>query len=144
MLFVDVNVLIYAHRPESPDHDRYSEWIEAARRGEEPLGLGDAVLVGFLRIVTNHRIFREPTPLGIAVDYVHQLQTSPSAIRAVPTDRVWDIFAELAEAVGARANTIPDAFLAATAIDLNATMITADRGFARFARLRWTHPLSSA
>jgi len=143
MLFVDVNVLIYAHRPESPDHDRYLEWIEAARRGDEPLGLGDGVLAAFLRIVTNHKIFQEPTPLGPALAYVRQLQTAPSSIRAVPTHRVWGIFAELAENVDARANMIPDAFLAATAIDLNATMITADRGFARFARLRWAHPLSS-
>lgn len=142
MLFVDVNVLIYAHRPESPDHDRYREWLEVARRADEPLGLADAVLTGFLRIVTNHRIFREPTPPGAALKYVQQLQASPAAIRAVPTDRVWDIFADLAVTVDAKANAIPDSFLAATAIDLNATMITADRGFARFARLRWAHPLT--
>ena len=143
MLFVDVNVLIYAHRSESPGHDRYREWIENARRGYEPLGLGDAVLTGFLRVVTNHKVFKEPTPLNVALTYVQQLQSAPSAIRAVPSERVWEIFAELAENDAGRANTIPDMFLAATAIDLNATMITADRGFARFDRLRWVHPLTS-
>jgi len=143
MLFVDVNVLIYAHRAESPDHISYREWLEGARRGPEPLGLGDSVLAGFLRIVTNHRIYKEPTPLSAGLEYVEQLQSAPSAVRVVPTDRVWGIFAELAQSGEAKANTIPDAFLAATAIDLNATMITADRGFARFGRLRWAHPLSS-
>ncbi len=141
MLFVDVNVLIYAHRQESPDHAQYAAWIESARSGEETLGLADAVLGGFLRIVTNHRIFRDPTPLDTALDYVRGLQLSPSAIRAEPTNRVWGIFAELAKDVGARANTIPDTFLAAAAIDLNATMVTADKGFAKFARLRCAHPL---
>jgi len=143
MLFVDVNVLIYAHRPESPDHARYLQWLEQARLGEELLGLGDAVLSGFVRIVTSHRIFREPSPVDVALNFVRQLQTAPSAIRAEPTSRVWDIFAGLVTDVGATGNAIPDAFLAATAMDLHATMITADKGFARFSQLRWRHPLAS-
>jgi hypothetical protein len=96
------------------------------------LGLGDAVLDGFLRVVTNHKVFKEPTPLNVALTYVQQLQSAPSAIRAVPSERVWKIFAELAKKDAGRVNTIPDMFMAATAIDLNATMTTADRGFARF------------
>ncbi len=143
MLFVDVNVLLYAHRPESPEHEAFRQWLEDARSGPELLGLSDLVLTGFLRIATNHRVYTEPTPTSVALSYVRLLQTSPAAVRAVPTARVWDIVGDLVESVGATANTIQDIYLAAAAIDLNATMVTADHGFARFEGLRMVHPLSA-
>jgi predicted nucleic acid-binding protein len=51
------------------------------------------------------------------------------------------MFRQLAEDIDARGNDIPDAYLAAYAMDNNATWLSADRGFARFKRLRWAHPL---
>jgi toxin-antitoxin system PIN domain toxin len=142
MRFVDVNVLVYAHRRESLDHDGYREWLEGARTDLEPLGISDVVMSGFLRIVTNHKIFREPTVTDDAVRFVDQLRASPAYLRAEPSPQVWDRFRELASATGAKGNAIPDTYLAAAAIDLNATLVTADRGFARFDGLRWSHPLN--
>lgn len=49
MRCVDVNVLIYAHRPEAPDHGRLRDWLERARGDDEPLGICDLVLSGFIR-----------------------------------------------------------------------------------------------
>ena len=66
MRCVDVNVLVFAHRPESPNHTDYLRWLDDVRRGSEPLGLIDAVLSGFVRVVTHSRIFREPTTLELA------------------------------------------------------------------------------
>ncbi len=60
---VDVNVLVYAHRRDAPDHARYQEWLELARSADEPLGLTDVVLSGFIRVVTHPRVFAEPTPV---------------------------------------------------------------------------------
>jgi len=141
MLFVDVNVLVYAHRPESPRHEEFLRWLEAARIGDEPLGISDQVLAGFVRVVTHPRVFKDPTPLAVAVEFAAALRSAPAALSVVPGGRGWSIFEELVAQTDARGNAIPDTFLAATAIEQGATLVTADRGFARFPRLRWRHPL---
>jgi hypothetical protein len=141
MLCVDVNVLVYAHRPESPDHADYRAWLDTARSGHEPLGLSDLVLSGFLRVVTHPRVFREPSPLGVALDFVESLVRSPAASVVRPGERQWPIFVELCRATGATGNVVPDAFLAALAIEQGAAWVTADRTFGRFPGLRWQHPL---
>lgn len=140
MRCVDVNVLVYAHRPEAPAHERHRAWLDAARAAHEPLGLADAVLSGFLRVVTHPRVFREPTPLGIALDFVDGLLQSPAGLRVEPGERHWPIFIDLCRRTEATGNIIPDAFLAALAIEQGATWVTADRSFGRFPGLRWTHP----
>ena len=141
MRCVDVNLLVYAHRPESPDHERYRAWLEQVRRDDEPLALSSLVLSGFLRVVTHHRVFREPTPLATAVDFVQALRSSPNAVSVSPGERHWDIFTELCREIGAHGDDVPDAFHAAIAVENGATWYSADRGFARFRSLRWAHPL---
>ena len=141
MRCVDVNVLVFAHRPESPNHVEYLRWLDDARRGSEPLGLIDTVLGGFVRVVTHPRIFREPTTLELALEFVDAVRSSPAATRTAPGDRHWDTFVSLCRLVGATGNVVPDAYLAALAIEQGATWLSADRGFARFPGLRWEHPL---
>jgi toxin-antitoxin system PIN domain toxin len=141
MRCVDVNVLVYAHRPESPDHLECRAWLDEARSAHELLGLSDSVLSGFLRVVTHPRIFREPSPLGTAIDFAEGLLRSPAASYVTPGERHWGIFIDLCQAVGARGNVVPDASLAALAIEQGATLVTADRSFGRFPGLRWQHPL---
>ena len=140
MLCVDVNVLVYAHRPEAVKHEAYRNWIEAARRGVEPLGFPAIVLSGFLRVVTHPRIFNDPTPLDTALDFVHAIRSSPTAVTIEPGERHWQIFTDLCRQLGARGNTIPDAYLAALAIEQGATWVSADRGFAGYPGLRWIDP----
>lgn len=138
---VDVNILVNAHRPEASGHERYRDWLEDARRGPEPLGLSDIVLSGFLRVVTHPKVFKEPTPLEEAIAFVEVLRSSPAVIPIAPGDRHWPIFRDLCTKAQASGNLVPDAFLAALAIEHGATWVTADRGFARFPDLRWQHPL---
>ena len=88
MRCVDVSVLVFAHRPESPDHERYRGWLDLARRDDEPLALSDLVLSGFLRVVTHHRVSWEPTPLGTAMEFVQGLASSPNALRIGPGERL--------------------------------------------------------
>ncbi len=141
MLCVDVNVLVYAHRKESPRHADYREWLNAARVADEPLGINDAVLSGFLRIVTHPRVFVDPTPLTEALGFAQIMRESPSAVTLSPGPRHWSIFANLCERGEARGNLIPDAFFAALAIESGSTWITADRGFARFPGVKVANPL---
>lgn len=141
MRCVDVNVLVFAHRPESDRHQEFRAWLDGARRGPEPLGLWDVVLSGFVRVVTHPQVFREPTPIDVALAFVESLRAGPACISVAADERHWPIFAELSRRVGATGNRVPDAFLAALAMEHGATLVTADRGFARYSDLRWEHPL---
>lgn len=141
MRCVDVNVLVYAHRADLPEHDAYRPLLEQLANDDEPLGLPDAVLSGFLRLVTNRRIFVEPTAISEAWGAVDALLASPAAVRLTAGERHWEVFRRLADEIDASGNDIQDAYLAAYAVENNATWLSADRGFARFGTLRWRHPI---
>lgn len=141
MRCVDVNVLVYAHRREAPDHAVIREWLDEARSAPEPLGIPHQVATGFLRVVTHPKVFREPTPLAEAIDVVDRLFASPAALPVGPGERHWGLVRQLASTVGATGNHVADAALAAIAIEHGATWVSCDRGFARFPDLRWIHPL---
>ena len=96
---------------------------------------------GFLRVVTHPKVFREPTPMVEALRFVEALRLAPAGIPVAPGERHWEVFTDLCQRTQATGNRIPDAFLAALAIEHGATWVTADRGFARFTGLRWEHPL---
>lgn len=142
MLCVDVNVLVYAHRPDLPEHSAYRSLLEQLANGDEPLGLPDAVLGGFHRVITNRRIFAEPMNPQHAWDAVDALKEAPAALALRAGERHWTLFRQLAEDIGAGGNDVQDAYLAAYAVENNATWLSADRSFARFHRLRWQHPLA--
>jgi uncharacterized protein len=141
MLCVDTNVLVYAHRADLNEHDDYRPLLERLANDDEPLGLPDLVLSGFVRIITNRRIFTEPTSAEEAWTAVDALLAAPAAMQLRSGERHWMLFRQLADDIDARGNDIADAYLAAYALENNATLVSADRGFARFNRLRWSHPL---
>jgi toxin-antitoxin system PIN domain toxin len=140
MLLLDVNVCIYAIRQDSIDHDAYRTWISAVLTGDEPVGISELVLSSVIRLITNHRVFRQPSSTAQALDACRALRTAPAAIPLRPGPRHWDVFASLCKEVGAKANAVADAYHAALAIENGATWITTDRAFARFPGLRWRGP----
>jgi uncharacterized protein len=141
MLCVDVNVLVYAHRVDLPEHANYRPLLERLANDDEALGLPDAVLSGFARIMTSRRIFTEPTSPAKVWQAIDALLAAPATMQLRPGERHWPLFRQLAGDLDARGNDIADAYLAAYALENNATWLSADRGFARFQRLRWSHPL---
>jgi toxin-antitoxin system PIN domain toxin len=141
MILVDVNVLVYAHRPDAVDHAKYRKWLEEALDSGSICGLSDIALTGVVRIVTHPRIFPDPTPLDIALGFVNQLREHPGCVLILPGERHWGIFTRLCKSVGAKGNLVSDAFFAALAMESGAEWITADRDYARFPGLRWRHPL---
>lgn len=143
MLLVDVNVLVYAHRADSPDHTEYRHWLEDLINGDQAYVMTDIVLSGFIRVVTTHpRIFSTVSSNEEALSFVREIREQPNCVLVVPGSRHWDIFVNLCQASGARGNLVPDAFLAALAIESGSEWITTDRGYSRFPGLRWRHPLS--
>lgn len=141
MFLLDVNIVVYAHRSERPEHGPIATWLRNVAEGDEAFGVADLVLSGFLRVVTNPRIFEVPTPLTTALEFVRELRDRPNRVDVRPGVRHWELFVSLCEQVGAKGNHVADAYLAALAIETGSEWITTDRDFARFPRLRWRHPL---
>lgn len=141
MRCVDVNVLVYAHRADLPENRAYRELLEDLVNAEEPLGVPDVVLSGFIRVMTNRRIFFEPTAPEQVWQAVDRLLAAPAVMPLHPGERHWDVFRSLATDTRVAGNDVADAYLAAYAVTHNATWLSADRGFARFPGLRYRHPL---
>jgi hypothetical protein len=141
MRLVDVNVLVYAHRLDAARHQDYADWLRDLLAGEEPYGMSDLVLSGFLRIVTSPKVFRQPTPLATALAFAELLRAQPNCVPVLPGERHWEIFTGLCQRTGVKGNLVPDAYLAALAIESGSEWITTDRDFSRFPGLRWRHPL---
>lgn len=136
MLLPDVNIFLYARRRQSVRHDEYREWLESRLSGPEPFGVSELVLSSFMRIVTNYRVYQEPTSPEAALRFCRTVLAAPAAVPLRPGPRHWEIFSSLCEATKARGNVVPDAYLAALAIEHGAIWVTADTGFARFPGLR--------
>jgi toxin-antitoxin system PIN domain toxin len=136
----DVNILVYAHREESIDHQRYAAWLVDTATGSEPFALSELVLQGFVRVVTNARIFNPPSTAAQAFQFLDALLARPTCTLIRPGVRQWQIFRGLCEDLNLRGKPVADAFHAALAIESGCEWITADSDFARFTpALRWAH-----
>ncbi|MEP7356835.1 MAG: type II toxin-antitoxin system VapC family toxin [Anaerolineales bacterium] len=141
MILVDVNVLVYAYRDDADRHAEYRAWLEAVINGHPAYGFSELILSGFIRVVTNPRIFNSPTKLGAALAFADLLRHQPNAVAIAPGTRHWDIFQSLCQTAAAKGNLVADAYLAAMAIESGSEWITTDRDFSRFQNLKWRHPL---
>lgn len=141
MLLIDVNVLVYAHREDATDHARYKGWLYALLNSQQAFGVSELVLSGFLRVVTHPKVFKTPSPLEQALKFTGRLRNHEHAIVVAPGSRHFGIFLELCSKVKATGNLIPDAYLAALAIESGCDWITTDKDYARFSGLRSRHPL---
>ncbi|MEO0508249.1 MAG: type II toxin-antitoxin system VapC family toxin [Verrucomicrobiota bacterium] len=143
MNLLDVNILVEAHRIDAPKHEAIASWLANVLREPSGVVVSDLVLSGFLCVVTHPRVFREPTPLDKALDFVADFRTRPSVRLAVPGSRHWTIFTDLLTRYEAKGNRIPDVYHAALALEYGYYWVSLDRGFSRYSELRWVHPLDS-
>ena len=143
MQLPDVNVLICAHCEDADEHEAYSSWLESFAAQEEPFAVSEIVLSGFLRIVTNPKIFNPATPMTTAMDFCDRLIAWPSSVVLLPTERHWEVFTKLCRDSQIKGAMVSDAYLAALAIEHGCELVTTDSDFARFKGLRWRHPLSA-
>ena len=143
MIVPDVNVLVYAYHRDAAKHERYAEWLADVVAGQEELGLVEAALTGFLRVVTHPRIYADPAPSTEALVFVATLRGGRQARTLAATEATWQHFADIAAADRqVRGVLVPDAWLAAMARSHGGRLATADRGFARFPGLRWFDPVA--
>lgn len=125
-----------------PEHQAYRAWLTSTLSGESAYGMSDLVLSGFIRVVTNPRIFSVPTPVDRALAAAEIMRGQPNCVLVSPGALHWEIFTRLCKAISAKGNLIPDAYLAALAIESGSEWITTDRDYSRFPDLRWRHPLA--
>ena len=140
MKLFDVNVLIYAHRVDTPQHASVRDWFESEVNGPTAFGMAELVLSGFVRIVTSPKIFADPTPLDLALTEVEQLRERPNFVPVRPEHRHFDIFIRLCREGNTKGKLVADAYLAALAIEHGCEWISFDRDFARFPSLNWSKP----
>ena len=99
-------------------------------------------LVAFVRLVTNPRVFRSPERTADAWSQVEAWLDAETAWVPTPTPRHRAVFGSILLATGARAELVPDAHLAALAIEHGLTLVSTDGDFGRFDGLRWENPLA--
>jgi uncharacterized protein len=143
VILIDANLLIYAQIREVPQHQSAREWLDRQLTEANSVGFPWESITAFLRVVTNPRILERPVPLADAWRQARDWLGSGPAWVPLPTEDHLRVLDELLNIPGLRANDIPDAHLAALAISHGLILCSADAGFARFPRLRWTNPLSA-
>lgn len=141
MVLPDVNVLVYAHRQDAAHHAVCRAWLEDTINGAEAFGVSELVLSGFVRVVTHPKVFTQPSALADALEFCEQLRGRPNGVPVAPGQRHWGIFQSLCVDAGAKGNLVPDAYLAAMAIESGCEWVSTDRDFSRFKGLRWRHPI---
>jgi toxin-antitoxin system PIN domain toxin len=141
MKIVDLNVLLYAVNTDAAQHKRARAWWEDAVNGEETLGLPWVVLLGFLRLSTNPRVFPRPLASDAAAAKVNGWLGRENVRVVREKDEHWETLQPLLGTVGTAGNLTTDAHLAALALSHDAVLVSTDTDFARFSGLRWENPL---
>lgn len=142
MKIVDLNVLLYALNEDAHHHETIHQWWEAALNGDEPIGLCWLVLLGFLRLATNPKVFANPLTADQACGRVDAWLSHPNTRIVSETEEHWRHLRLLLKQSGTAANLTSDAHLAALAISYGAVLVSCDTDFARFRHLRWENPLA--
>jgi uncharacterized protein len=142
VILVDANLLVYAYVRDLPQHKAALEWLDRQLNEVPKVGLPWASLLAFVRLVSNPRIFKRPVSLSVAWQQVETWLSAPSAWIPGTTSRHAAILGALLSTEGLKANDVPDAHLAALAIEHDLLLCSGDGGYARFADLKWQAPFS--
>jgi toxin-antitoxin system PIN domain toxin len=137
VILPDVNVLLYAFRSDVEEHDAHRIWLEEVINGEAAYGMSPQVIASVIRIATHPRIFAHPSRLADALAFASVVLEQPHCQIIQPGPRHWGIFTRLCQSANAYGNLVPDAWLAALAIESGCEWITNDRDYARFKGLQW-------
>jgi toxin-antitoxin system PIN domain toxin len=142
VILIDVNLLLYATNVSAGQHRAASEWLDRQLVESPRVGLPWPTLLGFLRLATNARVIMRPLTMAAAWQQVSQWLACEAAWIPLPTERHADVFGKLLAEPGVYGNLVPDAHLAALAIEHGLTLCSTDGDFGRFLELKWLNPLA--
>jgi uncharacterized protein len=142
MILPDVNVLIYAFRPDSVRHAEYRAWLQSVVDGPNAYGMSPQVLASVLRICTHPRIYRQPSTVAETMAFCEALLAPAHSTLIQPGERHWTLFSDLCMSSRAAGNLTQDAWFAALAIEHGCQWISTDADYDRFRGLRWQRPFA--
>jgi len=140
MIIPDVNILVSAHRASHQHHKEAKNWLSEALIGKERIGIWDVSLISAFRIITNSRIFADPSPANTALHYLDQVRNAPASRRIESGPKFWGHFLDAVELKPVSGTDASDAMLVALAFEYDATIATFDRDFSGYAGLRTFRP----
>ena len=142
MIAVDSNILIYAHREDSPWHDRASTGVTTLAEGKAPWAIPWPCIHEFFAIVTHPRIYAPPTPAALAIDQIEAWMESPGLVLLAEAGSYWDQLKPVLQRSRAVGPQVHDARIAALCIQHDVDELwSADRDFTRFPGLSVRNPL---
>ena len=137
MILPDVNLLVYAVDESSTFHTAANAWLDEILSSTNPVGFCYPAILGFVRLVTNGRVFSNPLSLEEAANYVDRWLGQPNAGIVVPMSRHWPLVKELLRDAGTAGNLTTDAHIAALALEHGYTVYSNDADFGRFQKVKW-------
>src|ERR1043166_5943053 len=143
MILIDASLLIYASDSSLSLHERTRSWLDEQLSGTVPVGLPWPSLLASLRITTNSRSISRPQKMSDAWSQVREWHACEPARAPGATDRHRENKGRLCESANVFGDLVPDAHLAALALDHGLTLCSDDLDFARFPTLRWFNPLAA-
>lgn len=144
MILVDANLLVYAANLGAPEHETARAWLDDHLNGTVRVGLSWASLLAFVRLVSNPAVVRHPVTPGKAWAQVDEWLACDRVWTPEPTSRHADVLGPLLRLPLMTSRLVPDADLAALAIEHGLTLCSSDGDFARFPGLKWENPLAGS
>lgn len=141
-MILDANVLLYAVDDESVHHDAAARWLTDALNGNQRIGFPWQTLGAFLGIATHPRVSSRPLSAAAAQDHVDAWMAMPVSWVPPTSQRTAHLYGLLARRHHVTGNLVPDAQLAALALEHGVAVVSADSDFARFPEIRWVNPLA--
>lgn len=141
MILLDVNLLVYAYDATSQHHSRARPWWEDQLNGSQMIGLSWVGLLGFIRLLTNPRVFQNPYSSTEILEIVGTWLKQPHVKIVHPAEGHFNRLSGLIREIGTAGNLTTDAHLATLAIERGLILQTTDADFARFPGLKWDNPL---
>jgi uncharacterized protein len=142
VILIDANILVYATNAGAAQHAAARDWLNGKLNGTNRVGLPWASLVGFLRLATGRTIFPRPLTMADAWKQVGEWLGLETVWVPAPTERHSGVLGQMLAQPGVHGNLVPDAHLAALAIEHGLTLCSTDGDFARFRGLNWSNPLA--
>lgn len=141
MIVPDINLLVYAYNSDAPHHDDARRWLESVLSDRRTVGFSWAVMLGYVRLMTNRAVVLDPLAPAEALGHLRSWLARPQVVVLEPGPRHLDLLDELMRHGHAAGPHMTDVHIAALAIEYQAELFSNDTDFARFPGLRWTDPL---
>lgn len=142
MTLIDANLLLYAANRQAVEHERSADWLEGQLNGKQRVGMPWESLTAFVRLATNPRVIARPLKAVEAWKFVEDWLAMPVVWIPIPTDQHAQVLGGLIVKYGLSGKLVPDAHIAALAIQYGLDVYSADTDFARFTEIRWMNPLA--